>query len=59
MTQHVWILLKLRLALEDHMILIELRVHRVDLPLTEGIIECVVDGGRCNAQARRGYAIDD
>ena len=45
MIQHVWILLKLRLALQDHMILIELRVHRVDLPLTKGIVERVVDSG--------------
>jgi hypothetical protein len=44
MVQFVGVKLKLWLAFENNMVLIHLRVHRVNLPLTEGVIQCVVDG---------------
>ena len=40
------------------MILVELRVERIDLALAVGVIERVVDCGRRNAQARCSHAID-
>ena len=52
MVQLVRVLLKLRLTLKHNVILIHLRIHRADLPLTEGVIERVVDGCRRNAKSR-------
>jgi hypothetical protein len=49
MIQLVRVALKLRLALEDHVILIHLRVHGADLALAEGVIERVIDCGWRNA----------
>jgi len=39
-------------------ILVQLRVHRVDLSLAERIIKRVVDGRWCDAESRRSRAID-
>ena len=41
------------------MVLIQLRIHRIDLALTEGVIERLIDGGGRNAKARGGRAIND
>ena len=41
------------------MILVELRIHGVDLALTEGVVEGVVDGGGRDSEARGGGAVDD
>ena len=43
--------LKFRVRLQNHVILIQLRVERVDLSLSEGVIERVVDGLRSDAEA--------
>ena len=43
MIQLVRIELKLRLALQDDVILIHLRVHRVDLPLAKGVVQSVIN----------------
>ena len=43
MTELVGILLELRVALEYHVILVDLGIHGVDLPLTEGVVERVID----------------
>ena len=40
------------------MILIELPVHGGDLALSEGVVEDTIDGGRIDAQARSGIAVD-
>ena len=53
MVQLVGVQLKLRLALENNVVLIHLRVHRVDLPLAEGVIQSVIDGRRRDAQVAR------
>ena len=53
------VLLKLRIGFENHVILIELRVQRVNLPLSESVIQRVVDGRRRYAEARRSGAVDD
>ena len=53
MVQLVRIVLKLRLALQNHVVLIHLRVHRVDLPLAEGVVQSVIDGRRRDAQVAR------
>src|ERR1700723_42989 len=58
MIQLVWIQLKLRLTLQNHVILIDLRIHRTDLPLTESVIERVVDGRGRDAKSRSGNAVD-
>ena len=43
----------------DDVVLVQLRVHRADLPLTEGVVERVVDRRRRDTEARRGDAVDD
>ena len=40
------------------MVLIYLCVHGADLALTEGVIECVIDGGGRDTQSRRGDAVN-
>ena len=45
------IFLKLGLRFQNYVILVELRVHRADLPLPVGVIKRVVDGERSYAQA--------
>ncbi len=50
--------LELRIRLENDVILIQLCVHRVDLALPEGVVERVVDGGRCDAEARSGSTVN-
>ena len=50
--------LKLRLRLQNHVVLIQLRIHRVDLALAKGVVQRVVDGGRRDAQPRSGDAVD-
>ena len=52
------ILLELRIRLQNHVILIQLRVESIDLPLTESIVECVVDGFRGNPETGSRGAID-
>jgi len=58
MLEHIGVKLKLRLRLKHHMILIHLRIHGVDLPLPESVIQRVVDRGGRDAETRRGYPID-
>src|ERR1700742_469480 len=58
MIQDVRVFLKLRVALQDYVILVQLRVHRVDLPLAKGIVERLVDGCWGNTETRRSYTID-
>src|SRR5208283_4033312 len=53
-----WGFLKLRLTLEYHMVLVYLRIHRADLPLTESVIQSVIDGRRRDAQSRSGDPVD-
>ena len=53
------VLLELRQRFQNHVVLVELRVHRADLPLAEGVVQRVVDGRRRDAQARGGDAVDD
>ena len=48
----------MRLRLHDHVILVQLRVHGVDLALAEGVVQCVVDGCRRDAQSRRRHPVD-
>ncbi len=50
--------LKLRVRFQNDVILIQLGVKRVDLPLPEGVVERVVDGGWRDAEARGRGAID-
>ena len=58
MIQLVGIKLKLRLTLENHVILIHLRIHRADLPLTESVIQSVVDGRGRDSESRSGDAVN-
>jgi hypothetical protein len=39
-------------------VLVQLCEQSIDLPLAKGIVENVIDALRCDAQPRRGYAID-
>ena len=56
--QLVRVRLELRLGLQHNVVLIHLRIHDVDLPLAEGIIQGVVDGRRRDAQSRGGDPVD-
>ena len=56
--QRLRVLLELRLHLEDHAVLVELRVHRRHLALAVGVVERVVDRRRGDAEPGRGVAID-
>ena len=51
MIQHFRIKLKLRLRFKDHVVLVDLRIHRVDLALPESVVQRIVDGGRRDSQA--------
>ena len=51
-------LLELRLHLQHDVVLVELREHRRDLPLPEGVVQRVVDHLRRDAQPRGGVAVD-
>ena len=53
------ILLVLRQSFKDHVVLIELRVHRIDLALSQSVVQSVVDGRRRNAKARSRDTVDD
>ena len=57
--QHVGVELKMGLALEHDVILIHLRIHRVNLPLAKGVIQRVVDGRGRDAESRGRDPIDD
>jgi hypothetical protein len=59
MIQLVGIKLKLRLAFEDDMVLIYLRIHRADLALTKGVVQSVIDGGGSDTKARRSHPVYD
>jgi len=49
-----WVQLKLRFTLQHQtMILIHLRIHGVDLPLAEGVIQGVIDGRNPQCQVAR------
>ncbi len=52
------IVLKLRRRLQNHAILIGLRVDHRDLPLAEGVVDDVVDILRGNAQPADAVAVD-
>ena len=49
----------MRFRFQNHVILVQLRVHRVDLALPEGVVERVVDRRRGDSQARRRRPVDD
>ena len=53
------VLPELRVHFEHHMVLVELGVHRGDLPLAEGIVKRVVDHLRGDAEPPRGGPIDN
>src|SRR5262249_50625744 len=57
LVQHARVPLKLGQRFEYHVVLIQLRVHRVDLALAECVIEGVGDRGGRYTEARRGDAI--
>ncbi len=50
-----WILpgfpLHARRSLQDHVILVQLRIHGIDLALAKGVVEGVVNGGKAQCQA--------
>ena len=52
-------LLKTRHCLKDHVVLVYLGIERVDLTLTKGVVQGVVDGLGRDAKARSGRAVDD
>ena len=56
--QIVGVRLKLRFTFEYNVVLIHLRIHGADLPLTEGVIQGVIDGRRRDSQSRGGDAVD-
>jgi hypothetical protein len=58
MVQLIRVKLKLRLGLQNHVILVQLRVHRIDLPLAECVVQRVVDRRRRHAKPRSSRAID-
>ena len=58
MIQLVGVELKLRLAFQNDVVLVHLRIHGADLPLAERVIKCVIDGGGRDAQAGGGNAVD-
>ena len=47
-----------RRGLHDDVILIQRSIERVDLALSEGIVQNVVNGGWRDSQPRRGHPID-
>jgi hypothetical protein len=49
----------LRVDLHNYEVLVEAGVHGGDLALTEGIVENLIDGSCCDAEARGGIAIND
>ena len=51
-------LLKLRCNFHHHVILVQRPVHRRDLPLSEGIVERIVEGLRRNSHPARRIAVD-
>ena len=48
-----------RRGLHDHVVLVQLRVHRRDLTLAERVVERAIDRADRQAQPRRLVAIDD
>ena len=58
MVQLVGIQLKLRFTLENNMVLVYLGIHRADLPLTEGVIQGVIDCRDRDAQSRGGDPVN-
>ena len=58
MIQLIGVELELRFRFKNHVILVELRVHRIDLALTKSIVEGVVDGGRGHAESRSSGSVD-
>ena len=58
MIQIAGVLLKLWHALQNNVVLVHLRVHRVDLPLAERVIEGVIDCRWRDPQPRSAHSID-
>ena len=56
--QRIGILLELRIHLQHHVILIQLRKNGGDQPLPESVVQGVVNVRRKNPQPRRGVAVD-
>jgi len=56
--ERIWILRKLRIHFEHHVILVQLRKYGGHLALSEGVVKRIVDGLGQYAQTRRGVAID-
>src|SRR6266576_3094210 len=54
-----WIALELWQRFENHVVLIQLREERGDLPLAEGVIKRVIYRLRRDAEPRGGYTIND
>ncbi len=46
------------MGLQDDVVLVELRVHRVDFALAIGVVESVVQGRGGNSEARRGDPVN-
>ena len=57
--QILQIVLELRFDLQHDPILVRLGKNRRDLTLAKGVIQCIVDGLRADAEARCGIAVDD
>src|ERR1700676_4427705 len=56
--QRRWILLELRVHFHHHVILVELGENRGDLPLSEGVVQRVIDVPGQNSQPRGGVPVD-
>jgi hypothetical protein len=50
--------LKQRVRFQNDVVLIQLRIKRVDLPLPESVVKRIVDGGWRDAESRGRGAID-
>ena len=57
--QLVWRGLEAWVGFKNDVVLVQLRVHRVDLTLAEGVVQGAVDGGGRYAKARGRGAVDD
>ena len=52
------IILEEGIHFQHHVVLVDLGVHRIDLPLAEGVVQGVIDGRGRDAEARGGDAVD-
>ena len=53
------VFLEFRVGFQNNVVLVQLRVHGINLPLPECVIERVVDGRRSDAKSRSGGAINN